>query len=56
MLMAGEILKAAGFRQYLTHADTAVSIAQANWKELSYGSKRFSSKKAEQFVTHCLLR
>jgi hypothetical protein len=56
MLITGEILKAAGFRRYLTHADSAVSIAQGNWKELAYGSKRFSRKRAEQFVTHCLLR
>jgi hypothetical protein len=56
MLITGEILKAAGFRRYLTRADAAVSIAQQNWKDLAYGSKRFSAKRAEQFVTHCLLR
>jgi hypothetical protein len=56
MLITGEILKAAGFRRYLAHADAAVSIARANWKDLAYDSKRFSPKRAEQFVKHCLLR
>jgi hypothetical protein len=56
MLITGEILKAAGFRRHLAHADTAVSIAKANWKDLAYDSKRFSAKRAEQLVRHCLLR
>ena len=56
MLITGEILKAAGFRRHITRVDAAVEIAQENWKDLAYGSKRFSAKRAEKFVTHCLLR
>jgi hypothetical protein len=53
--MAGEILKIAGWRPYLTGAPTAVWLAHTLWRQLAYGT-RFSREKARSYALRSLLR
>lgn len=56
MLMTGEILKASGYRKFLSRCETLKTIAEANKTTLGYGSPYLAAWPVANQVTHCIFR
>lgn len=56
MRMAGEILKAAGLRPYLSTTESVQTIARVNYQALAYGAAGFTASRAAAYASNCLLR